>query len=216
MISAVPEAPEHPIFARLYDRMLAAIEEAGLAEMRAQLLSEARGRTLELGAGTGHNLAHYPAAVGELVLAEPDPHMASRLRQRLETDGAAPAEVTVTEASAEELPYDDGSFDTVVSTLVFCTVSDPRAALAETRRVLAPGGPLLFLEHVRHPRRARAWFQDRLERPWGFFAGGCHPNRATGELIGEAGFRIERLETGRLPKGAPLMQPVIRGLARRP
>ena len=212
----MPEAPEHPIFARLYDRMLASVEEAGLAQMRADLLREARGKTLELGAGTGHNLAHYTDAVSELVLAEPDPHMASRLQRRLDSDGAVPSRVTVSEAPAEELPYDDGSFDTVVSTLVLCTVADPARAVAETRRVLAPGGLLMFIEHVRGESGMRAWWQDRLERPWGLVAGGCHPNRATGDLLGEAGFHVERLERGSLPKAGPLIKPMIKGVARRP
>ena len=212
----MPKAPEHPIFARFYDRMLVGIEEGGLAEMRRSLLAGATGRTLELGAGTGHNLAHYPAAVTELVMAEPDPHMASRLRARVETEGSPIERVSVSEAPAEELPYDDDSFDTVVSTLVLCTVADPGATLTETRRVLSAGGQLLFCEHVRHPGRARAWVQDRLVRPWAFFAGGCHPNRPSGELIGEAGFQIVRLDSGSLPKAVPWMQPLIRGAARRP
>ena len=211
------DAPEHPIFARFYDRMFDSIEKAGLAEMRAELLSEARGRTLELGAGTGLNLPHYTDSVTALVLTEPDPHMATRLRARLQREGApAGIDAGVDEASAEELPYDDGSFDTVVSTLVLCTVPDPARALAEVRRVLAPGGLLIFVEHVRAEGGVRAWMQDRLERPWGFFAGGCHPNRPTGELLGDAGLRVERLDRGALPKAGPLIKPLVTGVATRP
>jgi len=214
---AVADAPEHPIFARLYDRMLDSVEKAGLARLRSELLSEAKGRTLELGAGTGHNLPHYPDSVTALVLTEPDPHMAVRLRERLERDGDRPrTEVVVGEASAEELPYDDGSFDTVVSILVLCTVTDPARALSEARRVLASGGQLIFVEHVRAEGGIRAWMQDRLERPWGFFAGGCHPNRPTGELLGDAGLRVERLERGTLPKAGPLIKPMVKGVATRP
>jgi ubiquinone/menaquinone biosynthesis C-methylase UbiE len=206
----------HPIFARLYDRMLAKTERSGLDEMRHELIPRASGRTLELGAGTGHNLAHYTDRVSELVLSEPDPHMASRLRERLQHDPPAPSRVEVIEAPAEHLPYDDGSFDTVVSTLVFCTVEDPSRALAEARRLLVEGGALLFIEHVRSDRRRLAWWQDRLERPWGFFAGGCHPNRPTERTLADAGLWIEQLDRDRLPAAPPIVKPLIRGLARRP
>lgn len=207
---------EHPIFARMYDRMLAGVEKAGLAQMRRELLASASGRVLELGAGTGHNLEYYTDAVTELVLAEPDPHMARRLRQRLAREGTGAGRPSVIEASAEQLPFDDGNFDAVVSTLVLCTVEDPVRALFEARRVLVEGGRLLFLEHVRSSSRRLAWWQDRLERPWGFFAGGCHPNRATDQSLAAAGFWIDSLERDRLPKTAPLVRPLIRGVARRP
>ena len=130
---------EHPIFARFYDRMTAATERAGLGEMRRELLASATGRVLELGAGTGHNLEHYTGAVTELVLTEPDPHMARRLRERVAREPGAPGHPKVVEASAEELPFDDDSFDTVVATLVLCTVPNPERALAEARRVLVEG-----------------------------------------------------------------------------
>jgi SAM-dependent methyltransferase len=206
----------HPIFARFYDRLLARTEQSGLAEMRRELLTQASGRTLELGAGTGHNLRFYTDRVSELVLSEPDPHMARRLREQLESDPPAPARVEVIEAPAEDLPFDDGSFDTVVSTLVFCTVEDPRRALAEARRLLVEGGALLFIEHVRSENRRLAWWQDRLERPWGFFAGGCHPNRPTEQTLADAGLWIERLDRDRLPAAPRIAKPLIRGLARRP
>jgi SAM-dependent methyltransferase len=206
----------HPLFARFYDRLLARTEESGLAEMRRELLAEASGRTLELGAGTGHNLAHYTDRVSELVLTEPDPHMARRLREQLERHPPAPSRLEVIEAPAESLPFDDGSFDTVVSTLVLCTVEDPLRALAEARRLLVEGGALLFIEHVRSDTRRLAWWQDRLERPWGFFAGGCHPNRPTGQTLADAGLWIERLDRDRLPAAPRLAKPLIRGVARRP
>jgi ubiquinone/menaquinone biosynthesis C-methylase UbiE len=207
---------EHPIFARFYDRMTARTERAGLGEMRRELLASASGRVLELGAGTGHNLEHYTAAVTELVMTEPDPHMARRLRERLAAEPGAARNPAVVEASAEDLPFDDGSFDVVVATLVFCTVPDPLRALEEARRVLVEGGQLLYLEHVRSSRPGLARWQDRLERPWGFVAAGCHPNRDTGQLLADAGFWIDRLENKKLPKAPPLVRPVIRGVARRP
>ena len=207
---------EHPIFARFYDRMTAGTERAGLGEMRRELLSSAAGRVLELGAGTGHNLEHYTAAVTELVATEPDPHMARRLRDRLAADPALTGRTSVVEAPAEDLPFDDCTFDTVVATLVLCTVEDPHRALTEARRVLVEGGKLLYLEHVRSERQALARWQNRLERPWGFFAAGCHPNRDTGQQLADAGFWIDSLERGRLPKAPTIVRPLIRGVARRP
>jgi SAM-dependent methyltransferase len=207
---------EHPIFARFYDRMLAGTERAGLGRMRQELLAKASGRVLELGAGTGHNLEYYTDAVTELVMTEPDPHMAKRLRERLAEQPGAAGNPSVVEASAEDLPFDDGSFDTVVSTLVLCTVPNPLHALTESRRVLVEGGKLLYLEHVRSRRPGVARWQDRLERPWGFIAAGCHPNRDTGQLLADAGFWIDSLEDMKLPKAPPIVRPVIRGVAQRP
>jgi ubiquinone/menaquinone biosynthesis C-methylase UbiE len=206
--------PGHPVFAAIYDRMLAAQEKAGLRDMRAELLAGAHGRVLELGAGTGLNLAHYTDAVTELVLTEPDPHMARRLRKRVEsTQLPFPAEVT--ETGAERLPFDDGSFDTVACTLVLCTVDDPQRATAEIARVLRPAGELLLFEHVRAPEgeRLTRW-QDRLERPWGWLAAGCHPNRDTHATLATS-FDVSGLEEDRLPGSAPpVVKPMIRGIAR--
>jgi ubiquinone/menaquinone biosynthesis C-methylase UbiE len=210
------EAPAHPIFARFYDRLLAGSERAGLSDMRRSLLAQASGRTLEIGAGTGVDLPHYTDAVSELVLAEPDPHMAVQLRERVDEGSFAPERISVIEAPAEEIPFDDGSFDTVVSTLVLCTVTDPHRSLAEARRVLVEGGQLLFLEHVRSENRRLAWWQDRVERPWGLFVGGCHPNRPTADSLAGAGLQIERLDRDRFPKSPPWMRPLISGVARRP
>jgi ubiquinone/menaquinone biosynthesis C-methylase UbiE len=207
---------EHPIFARFYDRMTAGTERAGLAEMRRELIASAAGRTLELGAGTGHNLPYYTDAVTELVLAEPEPNMASQLREKLGQTGALAGRASVINAPAEDLPFDDTTFDTVVATLVLCTVENPDRAVAEARRVLVEGGRLIFLEHVRAHSRRLAWWQDRLERPWGFLAGGCHPNRPTDQLLPSAGFWIDSIEKTKLPKAPPIVRPLVRGVARRP
>ena len=206
---------DHRIFAAIYDRLLAGTEEAGLQEMREELLREAEGRTLELGAGTGLNLPHYTASVTELVLTEPDRFMVARLRRRLAAEPPAPNAVEVVEAGAERLPFQDASFDTVVSTLVFCSVDDPGEAMSELARVLRPQGRLLYLEHVRSPDSERlARWQDRLERPWGWFAGGCHPNRPTGETLRSTGLEVERQDQAQMPKAPPLARPLIRGSAR--
>lgn len=205
----------HRVFAAVYDRMLRGTERAGLEDMRAELLAEARGQTLELGAGTGLNLAHYTSAVTELVLTEPDPHMAQRLRKRLEEEPPAPDRVEVVETPAERLPFEDRSFDSVVSTLVLCSVEDPAAATGEIVRVLKPDGRLLYLEHVRSGDRGLARWQDRLERPWGWLGAGCHPNRDTVAQLQAAGLETESLVSDRLPKAPPIVRPMVRGSASR-
>ncbi len=194
----------------MYDRSLAATEEAGLGEMRSELLAGAAGRVLELGAGTGVNLERYPEAVTELVLTEPDPHMAKRLRQRL---AGSPRQATVLAAPAERLPLPADSFETAVATLVLCTIPDPAAALAELRRVLVPGGRLLLIEHVRAGEPGLAGWQDRLEKPWRFLADGCHCNRDTAATLATAGFAATDLEHGAMPKAPGIVRPLIRGVA---
>jgi ubiquinone/menaquinone biosynthesis C-methylase UbiE len=198
------------LFAAMYDRGLKATEEAGLGEMRRQLLAGASGRVVELGAGTGVNVDLYPAAVEELVLVEPDPHMAKRLRARV---AASPRPATIAEAPGERLPLPDDSFDVAVATLVLCTVPDPAAALAELRRVLVPGGRLLLIEHVRAEQADTARWQDRLEKPWRFLADGCHCNRDTAATLSAAGFEAVELEHGVMPKAPPIVRPLLRGTA---
>lgn len=198
------------VFASLYDRMLDASEVAGLRETRAELLAGASGRTLELGAGTGLNLDHYPADV-ELTLTEPFGPMARHLRERLAASGRS---ATVLEADAEELPVPDDSQDTVVATLVLCTIPEPERALAEVARVLRPGGRLLFCEHVRSDDPATARWQDRLNRPWRFIGHGCNCNRDTVATIEASPLALESLERGRVPKAAPIVRPMATGVAR--
>jgi ubiquinone/menaquinone biosynthesis C-methylase UbiE len=124
-------------------------------------------------------------------------------------------EVTLVEAPAEALPFEDGSFDTVVSLAVLCTVDDPSRVLQEIPRVLRPGGRFVFLEHVRSSDPKLAQWQDRLERPWGWIAGGCHPNRRTLEAIERAGFEVVELEREDLPDIPRLVRPNIMGVAAR-
>lgn len=199
------------VFAALYDRVLAPSEDAGLADRRARLLSGVSGRVLELGAGTGLNLGHYPPAVGSLVLTEPDTQMAIRLRRRAAA-GAKEAFVEIVEAPAESLPFPDESFDAVVATLVLCTVADPVATLAEVHRVLKPAGELLFIEHVLGDGSTARW-QRRVARPWAMVAGGCQCHRPTEALIGASPLEIVDVEHGRMPKAAPFIRPLIQGRA---
>jgi ubiquinone/menaquinone biosynthesis C-methylase UbiE len=201
------EATWGRLFAFGYDRFLAATEEAGLRDMRRELLSQASGRTLEVGAGTGLNADLYPDAVTELVLSEPDRFMAAKLR-------AKRPEAELIQAPAESLPFEDDSFDTVALTLVLCTVPDPPAALREIARVLKPGGRFLFLEHVRSQDPKLARWQDRLHRPWRLFGDGCNCNRDTLGTIEASPLTVERSEGGSLPKSPPIVRPLLRGAAR--
>jgi ubiquinone/menaquinone biosynthesis C-methylase UbiE len=197
--------------AALYDPLLSSSERHGLAALRAELLASARGRVLELGAGTGANLDHWPRGpIASLLLTEPDPAMARRLERRVARREAA---AQVVRAPADALPVPDAGVDTVVASLVLCTVPDVPAALAEVRRVLAPGGRLLFLEHVRHADPERARRQDRLTPVHRALAVGCHPNRPTPDLIAAAGFTVHDLRVERFPKAARYLQPLVLGSA---
>ena len=174
------------VFAGIYDPILWVGERAGMRRHRRELLARARGRTLEIGSGTGLNLIHYPHDLDGLVLAEPDPSMRKRLENAVRR---SQRNAQVIDAGAEQLPFDDATFDTIVSTLVLCTVDAPDVALREIGRVLRPDGQLLFIEHVRSDSPTLARWQDRLARPWRRFAEGCHCNRATLEQIDACGFR---------------------------
>lgn len=197
-------------FSAYYDRAFEATEEAGLRELRRALLAGARGRVLELGAGTGLNLEHYRDGIESLTLVEPDPHMSKQLHPKLERSEYP---VEVVEAPAERLPFAADSFDTAVVTLVLCTVPDPEAALVEVARVLRPGGELLFLEHVRSHEESLARWQDRLERPWRFLGDGCHCNRDTAAAIEASPLELEEIGHATLPKAPPIVRPLIHGRA---
>lgn len=197
-------------FAAGYDWFLSVSEEAGLRKIRDDVVNGASGRTLEIGAGTGLNLDHYPDAVTELTLTEPFGPMAKQLRARLE---GSPHNTTVIEAPAEELPFGEDEFDSAVCTLVLCTVDDPAAGLSELRRVLKPGAKLHFVEHVRSSSPNLARWQDRLHRPWRWLCHGCNCNRDTRTTLESAGFEISELTEGELPKSPPIVRPLISGVA---
>jgi ubiquinone/menaquinone biosynthesis C-methylase UbiE len=196
-------------FAWTYDRQLAKVERAGLEAMRRALLADAGGRVLEVGGGTGANLPHYGPGVDSLTVTEPEPSMLRRLQRRVNEE--AP-ETAVVKAPAEDLPFDDDSFDVAVSTLVLCGVDNQPRALSELRRVLRPGGRLIFVEHVRSEEPSLARWQDRLN---GFnrLVACCDCNRRTLDAINAAGFDVTSVEHTSLEKVPPFVRPLIVGTA---
>ncbi len=197
------------LVARFYDRMSAGTEDAGLRELRRRLLAGAKGRVLEIGGGTGANLLLYPPSVESLTVTEPEEPMLRRLDRKVREQ--APL-TKVLRAGAEELPFADNSFDTVVSTLVLCGVEDQTRCLREVRRVLRPGGQLMFIEHVRSDEPKIARMQDRMNGVNRFVAR-CDCNRATLDTIEAEGFEVTKLERTELPKAPPFVRPLIVGVA---
>ncbi len=198
--------------AALYEPFLWLGERLGMRERRRRLLSGARGRVLEIGAGTGLNVEHYPDDVETLVLAEPVEEMAARIDVSGRR-GSTPVSVVL--ARGEELPFADDSFDTVVSTMVLCTVEDVERTLAEIRRVLAPGGRFLFCEHVRSDSARLGRWQDRLAGPWAVWAEGCRCDRDTLAAI-ESHLQVERVERERWRGMPALVHPLVIGAAATP
>ena len=199
-------------FAMTYDRQIARAEEAGLRAARQRLLAGATGQVIEIGGGTGANLPCYGPAVESLTVTEPMVPMMRRLERRIQDDGY---NAKVLRAPAEDLPFDDDTFDTAVSTLVLCGVDDQPRALRELRRVLRPGGRLLFFEHVRSDDPARARLQDRMN--WlNRLVVCCDCNRATLSTIQQAGFTITQVEHTALPKAPKFASPAITGTATAP
>lgn len=181
-----------------------------LREKRQQLVSPAEGRVLEVGGGTGFNLPYYPAAVTSITVTDPVDGMLQRARARA---GKVGKEIAATKASAEELPFEDDSFDTVLASLVLCSVRDQSRAVAEMRRVLKPGGRYLFLEHVRSEDPKVARKQDRMTGLWRRLCFGCHPNRNTLPQI-EAAFQVDLLERGEAHDFGPkIVRPYVLGQA---
>ena len=173
-----------------------AMRQPPLLPFRERVIGGARGRVLEIGIGSGVNLPLYGPAVDTVIGLEPSPELLRMARDRAAT---ARVRVELLEASAEAIPLDTASVDTVVMTWTLCTIPDPHRALAELRRVLKPGGALLFVEHGRAPELAVARWQDRLDPLWRRIAGGCHLNREIDTLIAGSGFRVDALVNARLP-----------------
>jgi len=196
-------------FALTYDRQMARAEQAGLHAFRERLLAGLTGDVLEIGGGTGANLPCYGPAVTSLTLTEPQPPMLRRLERAVREHRPS---ATVLRAPAEDLPFDDHTFDVAVSTLVLCGVDDQPRALRELRRVLRPGGRLLFIEHLRSGDPATARLQDRLN--WlNRLVVCCDCNRPTLDSIRAAGFTVTEVEHTELPKAPPFVRPMVLGSA---
>jgi ubiquinone/menaquinone biosynthesis C-methylase UbiE len=198
------------LFACVYDRLTAGVEAAGLQAHRQRLLGDLSGHVLEIGAGTGANLPFYGKQVQSLTVTEPERAMARKLEQKIRHEHWP---VELVRAPAEHLPFPDARFDAVVSTLVLCTVRDQPGTLREIRRVLKPGGRLVFVEHVRSEEPQLARWQDVLNGLNRIVAHGCNCNRRTLEAIGAAGYRLTSLERTVLRKAPPFVRPLIVGIA---
>ncbi len=201
----------HKAFALLYDPLNSIGERTWMGRAREQLVGPATGQILEIGAGTGANLSHYEQAE-RVVLTEPDVEMRERLRSKL---GQASVPVEVSPDSADHLDFPDASFDVVVSTLVLCTVPDPAATVAEARRVLRPGGKLLFIEHVRGDDSRRLKVKRFVEPLWSWVALGCRITQDTVGLLEQAGFAVDVTEVMEPSKVPPVVKPFLMGVATR-
>jgi ubiquinone/menaquinone biosynthesis C-methylase UbiE len=181
----------HPVFARFYARTSLLMEQ-GVGPYRRALLDGLSGRVIEIGAGNGLNFGHYPGTVTEVIAVEPEPHLRTIAQANAER---APVPVTIVDGMADHLPADDASYDAAIASLVLCTVPDQATALAEIRRVLAPGGQLRFFEHVRAGTPGRHRVQKALDATiWPWFGGGCHSGRDTLAAIERAGFVIDQVD----------------------
>ncbi len=195
----------YPLFARVYDPVMALPERLLLADHRAQLAEGLSGTVLDLGSGTGAMFPHFPADL-TVHAVEPDPHMRQRAADRA---AGFEADIELVDAGGEQLPYPDDSFDTAVAVFVLCTVQDLSASLDELARVVRPGGELRFLEHVR-ARGVAGRLHDALAPGWFHVAGGCTLNRRTGEVL-TRDERFELLEFERFESGLSRLLPLVRG-----
>lgn len=206
------------LMSKIYDSTCIPSEKAGLTEWRAEILSSLNGNVLEVGAGTGFNLPHYTQKVSRLVLSDPDKHMIRRLKKKRSQQIDERMEI-MTASLNNKLPMDDNTFDSVVSTLVLCSVKDVKFALSEIKRVLRPGGRFAFLEHIAADKkfnRKLHKLQGRVEPLWKLVMDNCHLRRETDNFITQAGFNIEWIKRDFIPKAPPWVTPSIRGIARKP
>jgi ubiquinone/menaquinone biosynthesis C-methylase UbiE len=204
---------ENPLFARFFHRFCGRDRGRGEQELRREMLAGATGRVVEVGAGNGINFPHYPSTVSEVIAVEPEPYLRSQAEKAADD---APVPVRVVTGVADGLELEAGSVDAVVACGVLCSVPDQRAALAEFRRVLRPGGELRFYEHVRSRRAGFARWQHTVDPLWTRMFGGCHADRDTLAAIERAGFVFERCRGFPFPQTARLypVTPRILGVAR--
>lgn len=205
-----PKTTSHRLFAAMYERLSrSGAERSFMHPLRKEIIGQVHGLVLEIGAGTGLNFAFYdPERVERVEAVEPDTAMLRYAHERLK---AARVPITLTQAPVEALPFADGTFDSAVATLVFCSVTDPLRGLSEIQRVLKPGGTLLLLEHVRAQGAIASRMQDIITPVTKRLAGNCHWNRDTERTVAGAGFQIEdKRDLG------GMLQPMIILMARHP
>jgi ubiquinone/menaquinone biosynthesis C-methylase UbiE len=178
-----------------------AMRNKELLPFRQRVIGAAEGRVLEIGVGSGRNLPFYRPPVREVLALEPAPRLALMARS---ASRATSMPISFLEASAEAIPLDKHSVDTIVTTWTLCSIPQAATALADMRRVLRPGGKLLFAEHGQAPDAGVRWWQDRLTPVWRRIGGGCHLNRPIRIMLETAGFRIDRIETGYIPGPKPM------------
>ena len=202
------------LIAKTYDFAMKGAEQRCLAKWRKEILAAARGDLLEIGAGTGMNIQHYPRQTSTITLSEPDFQMRKQLSRKV--DKLKDQRINVIDWEAESVNRPDSSFDTIVSTLVLCSVNCQSSSLKEIYRLLRPGGSLLFMEHVISDQSKILAWQHRIEPFWSFCAGDCRLTRDTGKAILSAGFNMEWL-TEEPMLGAPaFVKRTIRGVAKKP
>lgn len=178
-----------------------AMRNPRLVSYRERIIAAAEGRVLEVGIGSGLNLPFYPAAVQEIIGLEPSPRLVAMARNAAQ---ASACPVTFLEESAEAIPLGNRSIDTIVTTWTLCSIPHAATALGEMRRVLKPGGRLLFVEHGLAPDEAVRKWQSWLTPAWRRLSGGCHLNRPIRTMIEDAGFHLDRLKTGYMPGPKPM------------
>jgi SAM-dependent methyltransferase len=208
----MPQTAGHKWFAAFWDWQTRH-EPAKIRAWRDEIAGGARGRVLEIGCGGGANFPHYSNLATEIVATDPDPFMLERARRRA---SELQRVIELQEAAAERLPVDDASFDTVVSTVNMCSVSDPARALAEVKRVLRPGGEYRFFDHVRYKSAIGGFIQDIVTPLWKWGGAGCHPNRDVERFIRTAGLDIVEIQHVKpVPPVPPMIivRPCIKGIA---
>ena len=198
--------------AKFYDASMKEIEKSCFSGWRADLLSGVSGDVLEIGSGTGVNLAHYPESINSLVLTEPDSHMLKLLNENIKQRQAE--YIRAENFTADHLAFPDNSFDTVVSTLVLCSVHSPEATLKEIKRVLKPEGKLYFMEHVLAAEKLGLIKWQKFIQPfWKHMCGNCHLTRDTERHITNAGFTFEKIDRLHSTGGLAIVSPTIKGIA---
>lgn len=204
-----------PLFARIYTALVPRMDAGGLAELRDELLADLTGSVVEVGCGNGMNFRHYPDTVSKVHAVEPEPHLRALA---VDAAGSATVDINVTGGTGDALPLEDESVDAAVLCMVLCSVPDPESAVAELRRVVRPGGTLVFLEHCASRRPAIARFQKVADATlWPLVAGGCHLGRDTLAALRSGGFVVETVRTPERPGGiGEMVAPHIIGRASRP